>query len=119
MQHQTPNHQVLRRDQRRLAVRAEGEALAGAVGQRDAVGDRLEEVGQEREARGGLGGQELEDLWDLDDGGEGDDADAEGLGEGEAEAGRGGRDIEEEGLVAFAAEQGVAGGYEGSGEVGG
>lgn len=73
---------VLAHDEGRLAKGAEGEAVAHVVCQRDEVGGRLEEVGQEGHALGRLGVEELGNLRDLDDGGGGDDADAEAFANG-------------------------------------
>ena len=69
----------------------------------------VEQVRQEGDAVGGAGGRELEDLRDLDDGGGGDDAEAQALGDGELEAFLvGGVDVDEERLVAWPAEEGDA-----------
>lgn len=55
----------------------------------------------------GLGAREFEDLGNLDNRGGEDDADAEGLGDGELEAGGvAGVEVEEEVLVAGGAEEG-------------
>lgn len=61
---------------------------------------------------------DFEDLWDLDDGAEGDDADADCFGDEEGEAGapRVDVEVEEEGFVAGGAEEGVSGLDEGGGE---
>lgn len=88
-QHQHRHRHILHRDQRRLAVGREGEAAARAVGEGDEVGGRLEGAGERGDAAAGAGGAEFEELGDLDDGGGEDDGEAEGFGEGEAQAGGG------------------------------
>lgn len=62
--------------------------------------------------------EQFEDLRDFDNGGGGDDGEAEGFGEGEGEAGGGVEgEVEDEGFVAGGAEEGEAEGAEGWGEV--
>lgn len=87
-QDQHGDDDVLGHDQGGLAEGAEGEAGADVVGEADEVGGRLEEVAEEGDAGGGARGEELEDLWDLDDRGGRDDADAQAFGDGELDAGR-------------------------------
>lgn len=82
VQDQHRDDDILSEDQSRLAVGAEGEAVAEVVRERDQVCACLEEVGQEGHALGGLRLDELKDLGDLDDGGGGDNADAETLADG-------------------------------------
>lgn len=86
MQNERGDGDVLDGDQGRLAVGAEREPIPGIVRQADDVGAGLEEVGEERDALGALGAEELDQLRDLDDGGGADDADAETLADGELEA---------------------------------
>ena len=121
VQDQDGDGDVLDEDEGCLAVGAEGEGVAGVVGERDEEGRRLEEVGGEAEALRGLGAQQLEDLRDLDDGGGGDDGEAEGFGDRETEAfGMGGYvEVEEEGAVALGPEERDEGVVDGSGKVGG
>lgn len=109
---------VLREDEGGLAVGAEGEAVAVVVGEGDEVRARLEYVGEEGDAVGGLGADELEDLRHLDDGGGADDANAEALGDGELEAGSVLEvNVEEDGLVALVADDGGAEVADRAGEV--
>ncbi len=117
-QHQPGHHDVLRQDQRALPIRAERVPAARVVRHAHDIRRDLEHVGEEADARRGLGLQQFEDLGDFDNGGGGDDGEAEGFGEGEGEAG-GGREgeVEEEGFVAGGAEEGEAEGAEGWGEV--
>ena len=63
----------------------------------------------------------FQDLWELDDGGGGDDGDAEEFGDGEGKARVAGGEVEgeEKGGVAFFAEELVAEGDDGGGEGGG
>jgi len=106
-QHQHGDDDVLGHDQGGLAEGAEGEARADVVGEADEVGGRLEEVAEEGDAGGGARGEQLEDLRHLDDGGGRDDADAQAFGDGELDAGGGaGVDVQQEGLVAFRAQEG-------------
>lgn len=109
---------VLAEDEGGLAVGAKGELVAEVVGEGDEVGGRLEEVGEKGDAGSGLGGDELEDLGHLDDGGGADDADAEALGDGELDAfGVFNVNVEEDGLVALVADDGDAEVADGGGEV--
>ena len=98
---------VLDGDQARLAVRAEREAVADVVRQRDDEAGRLEEVAAERQALGGLGGDELEDLRHLDHRRRRDDPDAQRLRDRERHAFRVWCEVEveEERAVAFGAQQ--------------
>ena len=117
MQHQHRNRRVLHRDQRRLAVRAEGEPRADVVAERDEESGGFEQVGGEGEPLGGARLEKGEELWDLDDGGEGDDGQGEGFGDGEREAGGvGGVEVEDEDAVAGGAEERGAEVLEGGGE---
>lgn len=118
MQHQHGNCHILHENQTRLPKCAERELLAHIVGQGDEVRGRLEEVGEEGDARGGFRVDELEQLWDFDDGGGAYDADAEAFGDGELEA-RGGAEVEvvDEVLVARLAEDGDAEVCDGRGQV--
>lgn len=96
-------------NQRRLAKGAKGEAVADIVREGDQVRARLEKVRQKGNAVGGLGVDELKDLGHLDDGGGGDDADAEALGDGELEAFCVFNvHVEQESFVAFVADDGDA-----------
>ncbi|KAB8336707.1 hypothetical protein FH972_021017 [Carpinus fangiana] len=99
---------VLHGNEGRLAVCGEGEGVADVVAEGDDVRGRLEQDGEEGEAGGGAGAQQLEQLGNLDDGRGGDDGDAEGLGDGEREAGlvAGAHvEVEDERAVALGAEQ--------------
>lgn len=109
---------ILTEDQGGLAVGAEGELIAEVVGEGDEVRAGFEEIGQEGDTFGRLGADKLEDLRHLDDGGGGDDADAEALADGELEAvlvveGH----VKEQGLVAVLADDGDAEVADGGGEV--
>ena len=64
---------VLRRDQRGLAIRAKREVLARVVREGDEQACGLEGVGGEGYACRGARGDEFEDLGNFDDGAEGDD----------------------------------------------
>lgn len=86
VQYQDRDDDVLTKDQSSLAVCAEWESVSEVVGQRDQVGARLEEVGEERHASSRLGVEELENLGDLDDGRGGDDANSQAFADGELEA---------------------------------
>jgi len=104
---QSSNDNVLGGYQGGFAVGAEGEAIAEVVGEGDDVGGSLEKVGEDADAGGRLAVEQLEDLWDLDDGGGADNAEAEGLGDGKLEAllvGDG--ELAHEGGVAAGAEEG-------------
>jgi len=84
-----------------LAESAEGEAFADVVGKRDQVAAGLKQVREEGHAASGLRSYELDDLRHLDNRRGGDDADAEGLADGELEAlGVAGIDIKDQSLVA-------------------
>ncbi len=61
--------------------------MARGIDECDDVRGGFEEVAEEADAGGGVGGEEVEDLRDFDDGAEGDDAEAEGFGDSEGEAG--------------------------------
>jgi len=118
-QHQHADRHVLDRDQRDLAVRREGEAIADVVREADGVAGRFQQVGEEADARGGVGVQEFEELGDFDDGGGGDDAEAEGFGDGEFGAGWVGEEVQvvdERGVAGVAQEVGAEV-LEGLGEV--
>lgn len=109
---------VLGEDEGGLAVGAKGKAVAIVVGEGDEVGARLEDVGEEADAVGGVGADKLEDLGDLDDGGCANDADAEALGDAELETSRVFEvDVEEDGLVALLADDGDAEVADRAGEV--
>ncbi len=108
----------MRHDQARLAIGTEGESLAQIICQRNQVCGGFKEVGEERDAFGGFGVDELEDLWNLYDGRGSDDANAKAFGDGELDAVGGvDVDVEEEGLVAGLAKNGDAKVMDGSGEV--
>ena len=110
MQHQRANHDILQRNQRALAKRAERVSLADIVREGDEEGGRLEQVGEEGDAGRGLRVDELEELRDLDDGAGADDANAETFADGEFEAVGvvDWVDVEDEVFVAHRAEQVVA-----------
>jgi hypothetical protein len=80
------DNNVLSNDQGSLAKGAEREAISDVVGERDEVGCRLEDVGEEGHAFGGLGTEKLLDLGNLDDGRCGDDSNTESLGNTELDA---------------------------------
>lgn len=86
MQDQYGDHNVLRHNQARLAIGTEGEALAHIVCQWDQVCGGFKEVGEERDAFGGFGVDELEDLRDFDDGRGSDDTNTKAFGDGELDA---------------------------------
>lgn len=107
VQHEHGDHDILRGDEGRLAVGAEREPVARVVGEGHDVRGRLEEIGEDADAGGGLGGEQLEDLRHLDDGSGGDDAETEAFRDGELQAlsvGQG--DVADEGCVAVAPEEG-------------
>ena len=81
MQDEDGDGDVLDEDQCRLAIGAEGEAVARIVGERDQEGRRLEDVGGEAQALRGLALEKFENLRDLDDGRRGDDGEAERFGD--------------------------------------
>ena len=117
LQHQQTNDHILSHYQGSLAIRAERIATPRAICKRDDKGGCFKDVGKEGDARGGLGVEQFYDLRDLDYGGAGDDADAEGFGGGELEAfGRAEVDVEDERPVAIGAEEGDAEFEEGSGK---
>lgn len=79
---------ILNGDQGHLAIRAKGEAVAHIVHEADQIARRLHEVGQEADTLGALAVEQLEQLRDLDNAARADDADPEGLGDGQLEADR-------------------------------
>lgn len=79
----------------------------------------FEEIGGKRDSGRGFRGEEFKQLRDFDDGGGGDDEEAEGFGEAEGEAGGVGEEGVQERFVAVGAEEGEGEVVEGGGEVGG
>ena len=106
---QDRNDDVLAHDEGRLSIGAKRELVAHIVGERNEVCGRLEEVGQKRDAGGGLRVDQLQDLRHLDNGRGANDANAEALADGELQAlGVFNIDIEQDGLVALFADDGGA-----------
>jgi hypothetical protein len=106
LEHQARDGNILDQNKSRLAIRAERKSMAHVVAQRDEVCAGLEQVRQEGQALSGLRVDELEELWNFDDGGRADDGDTEALGDGELEAFRlGGVHVEEQRLVACWADE--------------
>lgn len=81
-------------DQRRLPPGGEGEPRSRRVSHGDDIAECFEQDAGEGDTRGALAVDEFEDLGHFDDGAEGDDADADGLGDEEREAGARGVDVE-------------------------
>ena len=107
----------MRSNQSGLAIRAEWKAHARIVREGDEVGERFEGVGGERHPGRGFAGDEFEDLRHFDDGGGGDDGEAETLRNRELEAWRGRLEVQEEDLMAGGPEEGDEQGRERGGEV--
>lgn len=107
-QDQDANHDILHRDECRFAVRAEGELLANAVGKRDEKAGGFKRIRGERDAGRGARIDQLHDLGHLDDRAGGDDAEPQGLGDGERRAlGVFGHiEVDEEGPVARPPDEG-------------
>jgi hypothetical protein len=118
VQNQGRDGDVLDRDEGVFAVRAERVVHAHIVRQRDEVGDRLEGVRQEGDAGGRLGGQEVDELRNLDDRRDADDGHAQRLADGELDTVDVGQvDVQDELLVALLAEQAHGGIADGGREV--
>lgn len=79
VEHKSEDSQILESDEEGLAVGGDGVVAADVVGEGDDTGEGLEHVGVERDALGGAGLNDLDDLGYLDDGTTGDDSEAEAL----------------------------------------
>lgn len=88
LQHQEANRDILDHNERRLAERRERELVAHVVHQRDHQTGGFQQVADEADALGGARVDQLDHLRDFDDGGGGDDGEAERFGDGEFHADR-------------------------------
>ena len=86
LQHQEANRYILHHNESRLAKRRKREFVAHVIHQRDHQTGSFQQVADETDALGGARIDQFDHLRDFDDGGGGDDSEAEGFGDGEFHA---------------------------------